>query len=321
MSNGSGTGTPISIGIVLPTTEPITLQELKEYIRLNSGNFADNLTTIQSIAPASHAITVGYTLIGAYVDVLGFSSVVMLDSGANGATGTVDAKIQESDDHVTWTDWAGGAFTQITTANDNAIYEKEYTGAKQYIRVVAKVLLAACSFGVSISTYASNVTEDALLASLITSARQYAETLTRRQFITATFDMFLDAFPSKREIKIPYGQLQSVASVKYKTSEGVETTMTAGSDYLVDTTSDHGRIVLPTGKSWASFIPYPLNPITIRFICGYGLPADVPAGIKTAIKMIAAGMYENRESQGTQQLYQNKTASFLLAPYRLWGFV
>ena len=34
-----------------PTIEPITLNELKLHLRLDSGSFADSITSTQSIAP------------------------------------------------------------------------------------------------------------------------------------------------------------------------------------------------------------------------------------------------------------------------------
>lgn len=307
-----------------PAIEPISLQELKNHLRLSSGSFADNLTMIQSIVPGSYAITVGYALLGAYADILGYSAVVILDSGTNGATGTVDVKIQESDDHVTWDDWTGGVFTQITTANDNAIYEKAYTGSKQYIRVVAKILLAACEFGVSIAKYASDATEDDLLTTLITTARQYVEAITRRQLITATWDAFLDEFPDGDYIKLPFGQLQSVTTdlFTYTDSAGTVTKMVVTTDYLVDISSEPGRIVLPYGVNWPVFTKYPVNPIAIRFVCGYGLTsASVPPGIRTAIKMFAGDLYELREIQVVgETLMQNKAAKNILGPFRLWEF-
>lgn len=308
--------------VVAPLIEPVSLQELKNHLRLDSGDFSDNLTTTQSIAPGSHAIADNYTVhVGAYSDVLGLSAVVILDSGTNAATGKVDVKIQESDDHSAWTDWTGGAFTQVTTATDNAVYEKAYTGSKQYIRTVAKVLLAACEFGTQIHTYSSDATDDDILSAIITAARMQVETITGRQLITATWDMFLNDFPSKEYIEIPYGNLQSITSIKYTDCNGTLTTMTATTDYLVDLSSDPGRVVLPYAKSWPSLTLYPVNPIAIRFVCGYGsLASDVPQGIRTAIKMMAADLYENRETQGTQQMYQNKAAESLLYPYRLWKF-
>ena len=37
--------------------------------------------------------------------------------------------------------------------------------------------------------------DDALITALISAARQYAETLTQRQFVTATWKLVLDSFP------------------------------------------------------------------------------------------------------------------------------
>lgn len=308
-----------------PSVECVSLQEIKEHLRLDSGAFVDNLAAAQSIAPGSHAIAADYvTHVGTYASVLGYQPIVVLDSGANGATGTVDVKIQESDDHSTWTDWTGGAFTQVTTANDNAIQKIAYTGEKQYIRPVAKVLLAACEFGVQILTYEIDATEDALLTALITTVREQVEAFTHRQLITATWDAYLDSFPKKNFIPLPFGQLQSIApgAFTYTDSGGTVTTMVATTDYLLDIASEPGRIVLPYGLSWPSFTAYPVNPIGIRFVCGYGLAADVPAGIKTAIKMMVADLYSERGEKiiGHFSVADNKTAEILLWQFRLWEF-
>ena len=309
-----------------PAIEPVSLQDIKQHLNQDSGSVADNLTITQSIAPGSHAIADNYTThVGASASVLGISSIVILDAGTNGAGGTVDVKIQESDDNSTWTDWSSGAFTQITTANDNVIYEKEYTGTKQYIRVVAKVLVAACEFGVQIIKYSSDTSEDALLSILITAARKDVEKITHRQLITATWDKWLDKFPDTNYIKIPKGKLQSITSISYTDSGGTLTTMTVTTDYLVDTNSDPGRIVLPYGVSWPSPVLYPMNPIAIRFVCGYGTTAaSVEEGIRTAIKMMVEDMYALRAAQNVLQGYgsitENKTVMNLLIPYILWEF-
>jgi uncharacterized phiE125 gp8 family phage protein len=307
-----------------PAIEPVSLQDMREHLRLDSGSFFSNLDPLQSIVPGSHAVVVGYTLLGAYADVLGYSAVGILDSGTNQATGTADVKIQESDDHVTWNDWTGGAFTQVTTANDNAIQKLAYTGSKQYIRVVAKVLLGACEFGVQIARYAGDTTEDTILSALITAARQQVEAITQRQLVTATWDAWLDEFPDRDYIVLPFGQLSSVTSVAYTDSDGVSHPMTLTTDYLVDDDSDPGRIVLPYSVSWPSFTGHPVNPISVRFICGYGsTTASVPAAIVTAIKMLCEDLFNNRSATHTQQagnVTENKAVLSLLWPYRLWNF-
>ena len=310
--------------ITAPTIEPVSLQDFKEHARLNSGSFSDNYTATQSIAPGSHAVVADYTLLGTSVIVGGFSSSVVFDAGTNGSGGTVDVKIQDSDDNTTWVDWTGGAFTQVTTSNDNQVFKKEYTGSKKYIRPVAKTLAAACEFGVQIAKYSSDVTEDSLITSFITAAREHVETILHSKLINQTWELYLDAFPSGA-IKIPFsgagsGKLQSVTSIKYIDSDNVETTMTVTTAYLVDTL--RSSIILPTDVSWPAFTPYPLNPIVIRFVCGYGSAAsDIPNGIRIAIKMYAASLYELRESemQGAA-ITENLTCERLLKPYRNWDF-
>jgi len=332
---GSGTVVPITDGtgvvggngtylVAAPASEPITLSELKIHLRLDSTSYDDGITTTQSLAFASHAIANNYTThAGTGVNVAGKIVEVILSCGTNGATGTNDTKIQESDDNVTYTDWAGGAFTQVTTLNDNADYHKQYTGTKTYIRTVSKVLLAACEFGTSILTDAATVAEDSLLTSIIQAAREIVEDQTRRALFTQTWDYVLKEFPKKSYFKLPYGNLQSVTSIVYKNTAGTETTMTATTDYLVETNGDKcGRIVLPWGKSWPSGSLYPSNPITIRFVCGWTTTALIPSKIKSAILMICADLWENRESQTIANIIQayspNKTMDLLLWNCKLW---
>ena len=102
----------------VPTIEPISLNELKLHLRLDSGSFADNVDETQSIAPGLKAFINDWaTHAGAAVEVLGYTAIVSFASGANTGAGTVDVKIQDSDDNVTYNDWpstTAQAFTQVT---------------------------------------------------------------------------------------------------------------------------------------------------------------------------------------------------------------
>ena len=316
-----------TIQTVAPTLLPVSLSELKNHLRLDSGSFSSNIDETQSIAPGSHAITVGYALLGTAVDVLGYSAIVSLQAGTNGATGTLDVKIQESDNGTDFADWTGGAFTQVTTDGagitepDNATYEKEYTGAKQYIRTVAQVLLAACEFGATVIRRNSQVTDDALLTEKLQSAIDDAEDFTGRQLLTATFKSYLDEFPGVDFIELPYGNLQSVTSIKYKDCDGTETTMTVTAEYLVETNGEHrGRIVLPYGCSWPSVTLYPSNPICIEFVCGWTAAASVPSKIKSAILLGATDLYTCRETKTDRQIWENNAVYNLLYSKKLWSF-
>jgi len=312
-----------------PTIEPITLAELKSHLRLDSGSFDGNLTLTQSLAFGSKAIQNNYTThVGTGVDVLGKQAEVLLHCGPNGATGTNDTRIEESDDNVTYTAWTGGAFTQVTTDGagatepDNTDYKKPYTGTKRYIRTASKVLLAACEFGTSILLNEAETAEDDLLTSIIYAARERIEDVTRRALLTQTWDYYLDAWPSVNYIKLPFGNLATVTSVSWKDEDGTETTLTVTTDYLVETNGEAcGRIVLPYAETWPSGTLYPSNPIKVRFVCGWTAAALIPKKIIAAMKLICGDLYSNRESQsvGQAQIYfQNKTAAALLASARLW---
>jgi uncharacterized phiE125 gp8 family phage protein len=308
-----------------PTIEPLSLAELKLHLRLDSGSFDDNLAITQSLAYGSKVIANNYTAhVGTGVNVAGKQAEVLLHCGTNAATGTNDTRIEESDDNVTFTAWTGGSFTQVTTANDNADYKKQYTGTKTYIRTASKVLLAACEFGTSILLNEAETAEDDLLTAIIQAAREYVEDITRRALLTQTWYYYLDAFPDEDFIKLPFGNLQAAdLSIKYKDSDGTETTMTVTTDYLVETNGEGiGRIVLPYGGSWPSGDLYPSNPITIEFTCGWTSAAAIPSKIRTAIKMLCEDMFNHRdakESQAQGNVTDNKTVERLLASARLWG--
>jgi uncharacterized phiE125 gp8 family phage protein len=308
--------------ITAPIIEPISLAELKLHLRLDSGAFSDNVDENQSLIPDQYVVADNYTThVGTGIEVIGYDALVILNSGTNGATGTVDIKIQESDDDVTYTDWPTGAFTQVTTANDNAIQEKAYTGTKRYIRTVAKVLLATCEFATLVIRRTATAIEDDLLTDIIKTSREHVEDITRRALLTQTWDYFLDEFPAGNRIKLPFGNLQTAGlSVKYTDSDGDQTTMTLTTDYLIETNDKGcGFIVLPYGESWPSFTAYPSNPIVIRFACGWTTAALVPYKIKAAILMICAKLYEGRgEDILGQTVSEDKTVQRLLASSRLF---
>jgi uncharacterized phiE125 gp8 family phage protein len=298
--------------ITPPLAEPITLAEIKLQGIIDSETFDGNLTISQSLPYGSYATQDNYTThVGAWIDVLGKEAEVLLHCGTNEATGTNDTKIQESDDTVIFNDYINGAFAQVTTASDNTDYKKAYTGTKRYIRTVSKVLLAACGFGTSVLVKSSVNTEDTLLTSYIKTAREIFERRTRRQIMTATWDYYLDSWPKGNSFKLPFGNLVSVSSIKYKDTAGVEYALTESTDYIVEANGNQcGKIVLPYGVSWPSENLYPSNPITIRFVCGYASALVVPYSIKTAIAMIVLDLHENRESQ----IISNSAANYTLNP-------
>jgi len=296
--------------ITAPTLEPVTLAELEEHLRLSSNSFADDIDSVQSIAPGSHTIAAAYSLLGTGVDVLNYRALVVLSAGACGSGGTVDVKIQESDDNAAFTDYTGGGFTQVTEANDLATFKKAYTGKKQYIRGVSTVAGAACGFEVSVIRESPLSVEDTYLEGLITSARRIIEGVLNRRLITQTWELALDYFPAGDRIRIPYPPLQTITSVIYYDED--ETAATFDSDYYhVDTYDEPGNVVLVSGQSWPSATLRTVNGVIVKYVCGYGDAAsDVPKEYQQAIKMLASELYEHREA--TDRLY---TTKFSELPY------
>ena len=161
--------------------------------------------------------------------------------------------------------------------------------------------------------------DDTYISSIISAARNHVEQVTGRRLITQTWDYYLDAWPEK-EIALPFGNVQSVTSVKYTDTDGNQTTW-ATSEYDVDAISDPGRVVLAYGKSWPSDALDTTNPIVVRYNCGYGdAGSDCPEAIIQAIKFLAAHFFENRESVtvGVSIKETPQAVDYLLSPFRLW---
>jgi len=175
--------------------------------------------------------------------------------------------------------------------------------------------------------------DDTYLDVLIAVATEKVEQFTRRRLVSQTWYSYLDAWPSENYITLPFGQLQSVTGITYTTSANTATTsftdasLSTTDDFDVDIKSDPGRIILEYGDSWPSETLWPMNPIQIEFVCGYGgaaatatvSVAAVPTMIKHAMRLIISDLYEVRgtEIEG-MPIQKLRTVESLLLPYKLW---
>ena len=168
--------------------------------------------------------------------------------------------------------------------------------------------------------------EDSIVSYLITAATEQAEAFTQRRFITQTWKLLFDSFPSKLTptedwpgaIRLPYPPLQSITHVKYYDTNSTQQTLTAGTNYVVDTGTQPGRIVPAPQLIWPSVQTEKLNAVEIKFVCGYGAAAAVPASIKAAILLILAHYYEYRQEVVTGTIVTKipMASEWLLWPYR-----
>ena len=119
--------------------------------------------------------------------------------------------------------------------------------------------------------------------------------------------------PATRIVSVPSVSFHlttgSLPVVKWKDTDGTETILVAGTDYLVETNGEQcGYIVLPYSGVWPSGTLYPSNAISIRFYCGYATQAAVPKSIKSAVKRMAVNFYVNKGDNTTgQTVIEDKT--------------
>ena len=317
-----------------PTIEPVQLADVVTHLRLDSTAFADNIVTTQSIVPGAHVVAAIYSLVGAGANVAGHRAIVNLNSGTNGTSGTVDVKIQESDSSSAsgYTDWIGGGFTQVTTSNDNAIQEKEYTGVKPYIRVVSTVATATCDFGVDVITSEYTPSDATYLTTLVTIARKHVENnvLGGVALINQTWEYYLREFPKTNYIELPRPPLSSstaITSVTYTESGDTAAygNTFSSTNYSADIVAWPGRVQLYYGASWPSSSLETNEPVKVTFVAGYGSARSlVPDEIKQCILMYVDDLYQHRGiaevfESGTR-VVNNPAADLLVNHYRLRQF-
>lgn len=160
--------------------------------------------------------------------------------------------------------------------------------------------------------------EDSLITALIFAARNWAENFTQRALMTQTWDVLLDAFADEMELPLP--PLQSVTSVKYLDTAGVEQTL-ASTEYTVDTAAERGLVRLAYGKAWPATRAQ-ANAVTIRVVAGYSATNPLPGAIKGACLLMLGELYARRETAivGAPITTVPVSAEYLLWPYRSLRF-
>jgi uncharacterized phiE125 gp8 family phage protein len=141
----------------------------------------------------------------------------------------------------------------------------------------------------------TNNDSDTYLQPLISAARRYVETFTRRALINQTLDFWTDSVPSGDTLALPRPPLQSVTSVTSYDSSDVGTVFSS-TNYRVEAENhETGRVVLKSTADWPSNTR-DWHGLNVRFVAGYGTdPENVPEPIRHAIKLLVAHWFENRE--------------------------
>jgi len=175
--------------------------------------------------------------------------------------------------------------------------------------------------------------DDELILALISAARQAAETITGRQFITARWKMVLDRFPgqegmvnaSESGFSLPNHAIllfkcpvQAITSIQYLDMNGVMQLMPPA-HYVLDTACEPARVTPVFSQIWPVSLPQ-IGAVNVTFDAGFGAPPDVPQGIKSWIKIRVGSLYAHREEMSVLNRGRIDPLPFidgLLDPYKV----
>ena len=157
--------------------------------------------------------------------------------------------------------------------------------------------------------------DDALIASLVTAARVMAESICRRDFIGRTYNWYMDDWPYSYTFNMPRHPVTAINSITYYDTDAASQTL-ASSVYTFDAYSLPQKLWLAPDQTWPNLD----DDIRHKVIINFSTTVTVPETINTAIKMLVAHWYENREAvvvgSGTNPL--PLAVESLLWSERLW---
>ena len=157
--------------------------------------------------------------------------------------------------------------------------------------------------------------EDALLTSLIRTAREHLERETGLWLIAQSWRLYLDRWPKDGVIPILKSPVQAIQSVTVYDADGAPVEVSL-EDHLLDGQARPARLWLrhPPGPGQA------LNGIEIDFAAGFGEAAtDVPDTLKRAMTIHVAHMFAFRGVLSADQQPAGVPDGYerLIAPFRM----
>tara|TARA_Y100001963_G_C6723180_1_gene420101 strand:+ start:65 stop:673 length:609 start_codon:yes stop_codon:yes gene_type:complete len=165
--------------------------------------------------------------------------------------------------------------------------------------------------------------DDALIGTIISSAREYVENFTGYQLLSATYTQYLDKFPNKNTaIELLMNPVSAVTHVKYYDSNNTLQTWNT-SNYDTDLKGKPARITLANDATFPTVYDR-TNAVEIKFVAGYASTSATgfPKQLLNAMYLIIGHLYENRQDVivGSIVTEMKKGADSILRQYRIFNF-
>ena len=134
--------------------------------------------------------------------------------------------------------------------------------------------------------------DDAIISTLIVSARRRVEARTGLRLVTQGWSQFLDFWPAGGMVDLDVNPVSAVSDVIIYGDTDTASTIDAA-HYFLDATSNPARVVFRQGRN-----PSPpgrrAKGIEVRLTAGFGLAAAVPVDLKQAILLLVADAFAHR---------------------------
>lgn len=151
--------------------------------------------------------------------------------------------------------------------------------------------------------------DDALINSLIITAREFVENYTLLRLMPQTITEHFDVFVSPLELSC--APLRSVSSISYLDSDSQSVVL--GSIYKSQQYALLPRLVLKANESWPTTVNEQ-SAITVVYTVGFDDADAVPEILKSAMLLMISHWYENRQDTVRRM---PTMVEFMIRPYRI----
>lgn len=169
--------------------------------------------------------------------------------------------------------------------------------------------------------------DDALVAALITAARQWSEQFLGRAIAVQTLEIGRDQFPGRTNFCNPCSWFapDAIDLPGFLTMLAFTSDDEAVTDYQLDRQSDPPCLRPAAGTCWPTIaVRGTANAVKVRYVAGYTLPGDspdldpLPGPVRSGMLLLLGHLYENREDTAPIKIESVPMGvDALLRPYRL----